>query len=517
LPFNGSGIFGLAAGNPVITGTTISSSWANNTLGDISANGLTNCLTKDGQQTPIANIPLGGFRITNLGNGTALTDAANLSQIQNSTSTVLSSISGTGDAIIAGSAPAITAYTAGQEFTYTPTSTNTLTNPTINISSVGAKTITQSNGLGLWSGALAVGTPYQLYYDGTNFRVQTGQLAQGIPYYQSRTSHRNYIADGNFDFWRSGTSFTIASGLFQFTADMWIVSSGGGSSSLTISKTNFTAGGTPVGMTTPANSFLKASQTVAATVTGSGISQHIPGVRTLENHTATYGVWLWTDSGTITITSLSTTQNFGAGGSAGVTTNTTVNWVITTTPTFFSASLAIPSISGKTIGTDFSDNLSVRLNLPVSVTFALNMAQVQLEESPPNAPAAGLPTPFEYRGADAELGRVNRSVQNLTDPVAFPQEVIGTGVFTSATNFQALIPLAAPMRLQPVLTFVSGTAAAFVAVAGSSFAISAMSLVTASSSTTGLLVNCTVAGATTGQAGILRLSTSALLIADARV
>jgi hypothetical protein len=65
--FNGSGTFSLVAGNPVVTGTTISSTWANNTLSDIASNGLTVCLTKDGQTTPTANLNFGGFRITNVG------------------------------------------------------------------------------------------------------------------------------------------------------------------------------------------------------------------------------------------------------------------------------------------------------------------------------------------------------------------------------------------------------------------------------------------------------------------
>jgi hypothetical protein len=510
-------VFSLPSGNPVVTGTTISSTWANNTLSDIANNGLTNCLTKDGQQTPTANIPLGGFRITSLGNGTALTDAANLSQIQNNGATVLGSISGTGDAIVAASAPSITAYTTGQTFIYTPTSTNTVTNPTINISAVGAKTITQSNGLGLWSGALAVGTPYQLYYDGTNFRVQTGQLAQGIPYYQSRTSHRNYLSDGNFDFWRSGTSFTLSPSVFQYTADMWIVTSGGGSSSITVARNAFTAGTPPSGMTTPATFFAKLSQTVAATSTGSSITQHIEKVRTLEGHTATLSMWLWVDSGTITIPTLSIVQSFGSGGSGSVTLTPTVNWVITTTPTLFSASIAIPSISGKTIGSDGSDFLSVGIRMPVSATFALNTSQWQLEESPANAPANGLPTPFEFRGYDAELVRVNRYVQLLGDTSAFSQYVLGTGVFSSATQFLAMIPLASPMRNQPIITFVSGSAAALSVFSASTFALSAISLLTLSSSSTEILANCTVAGATGGQSGILRFNAAGLLIADARL
>lgn len=80
MPFNGSGVFSLAASNPVVTGTVISSTWANNTLADIS-NGLTDCITKDGQSTPTQNIPMGTFKITGLGNGTNPQDAVALSQL----------------------------------------------------------------------------------------------------------------------------------------------------------------------------------------------------------------------------------------------------------------------------------------------------------------------------------------------------------------------------------------------------------------------------------------------------
>lgn len=44
------------------------------------AAGINNCLTKDGQNTPTANIAWGSFRITALGNGVAATDAATFGQ-----------------------------------------------------------------------------------------------------------------------------------------------------------------------------------------------------------------------------------------------------------------------------------------------------------------------------------------------------------------------------------------------------------------------------------------------------
>lgn len=70
MPFNGSGTFTLVSGNPVVTGSTISSTWANNSFTDF-ATGFTTCLTKDGQTTPTANLPMGNFKHTGAGSASA--------------------------------------------------------------------------------------------------------------------------------------------------------------------------------------------------------------------------------------------------------------------------------------------------------------------------------------------------------------------------------------------------------------------------------------------------------------
>lgn len=80
MPYNGSGSFTLVAGNPVVTNTSISSVTHNSTETDI-ANGLTNCLTRDGQSPATANIPMGGFKITGLAAGSASADSTNYSQL----------------------------------------------------------------------------------------------------------------------------------------------------------------------------------------------------------------------------------------------------------------------------------------------------------------------------------------------------------------------------------------------------------------------------------------------------
>ncbi len=51
-----AGVFTLVAGNPVVTNTIVSSTWANNTLSDI-ATGLSTAVLKDGTQVATAQIP----------------------------------------------------------------------------------------------------------------------------------------------------------------------------------------------------------------------------------------------------------------------------------------------------------------------------------------------------------------------------------------------------------------------------------------------------------------------------
>ena len=74
------GIYTLPVGNPVTTGTTITSNWANTTLTDIGTT-LTNSIATDGQTSMVANLPMGNNKITGLANGTASTDAVAFGQL----------------------------------------------------------------------------------------------------------------------------------------------------------------------------------------------------------------------------------------------------------------------------------------------------------------------------------------------------------------------------------------------------------------------------------------------------
>ena len=77
---NGSGTYSLPAGNPVVTGTTISSAWANTTLTDIAAS-LTGSVAADGQTPITGNIAMGNNKLTGLGVGTTSGDSVEFSQL----------------------------------------------------------------------------------------------------------------------------------------------------------------------------------------------------------------------------------------------------------------------------------------------------------------------------------------------------------------------------------------------------------------------------------------------------
>src|SRR5215475_6931986 len=88
---DGNGNYILPAGNPVVSGTPITSSWANTTMSDI-GNALTGSIARDGQSPATGDLAMGGYKLKNLGNGTLRTNSVNVGQIQDSSLTLLTSV-----------------------------------------------------------------------------------------------------------------------------------------------------------------------------------------------------------------------------------------------------------------------------------------------------------------------------------------------------------------------------------------------------------------------------------------
>ena len=171
MSYNGSGVFTInTAGQPVITGTTISSTTFNSLTADL-ATGLTTALTKDGQSTPTANIGMGAFKITNLAAGTVASDAARLDQVQGGAATFIT-VTGT-DTLTGTVVPALSAYATGNQFSFLVANTNTGA-VTINVDGIGAKAITRTGTTPLVAGDMVAGQAVEIIYDGTRFQLVNG-------------------------------------------------------------------------------------------------------------------------------------------------------------------------------------------------------------------------------------------------------------------------------------------------------------------------------------------------------
>lgn len=85
MPFNGTGVFNRIYQwvNDRTNGIDVDADRMDLDSNDI-AQGLSNCITRDGQSPAFANLPMGGKKLTNLGTGSSNTDSVNYGQVFNS-------------------------------------------------------------------------------------------------------------------------------------------------------------------------------------------------------------------------------------------------------------------------------------------------------------------------------------------------------------------------------------------------------------------------------------------------
>jgi hypothetical protein len=209
-----------------------------------------------------------------------------------------------------------------------------------------------------------------------------------------KAGFKNHLINGGFRLWQRGTSFTSSN---TYGADRWKHAYGDGAG--TTSRQLFALGQTDV----PGEPryYWRHDRTTAASATSTVIRQRIEGVRTISGITAT-----WSFYGKCNLAksfNLFIFQNFGTGGSPSS--------MVVTGPTAFNCSTSwsrhqftfnIPSLSGKTVGTDGSDYVEIVLQESGSFsTFTLDLAQVQLEKG-------SVATPFQYRPLGTELNLAQR-------------------------------------------------------------------------------------------------------------
>lgn len=178
MPRNGSGTYTLPSGNPVSSGTIISTTWANPTCEDLGA-ALTQSLAKDGQTTPTANLPMGGFHHVSASDPTLRNQYLSMGMGQDGRHIRATITGGTND-LIGTMLGGMSAYFAGQAIVFKPLADNT--GPmTLSINSIGAKAILSSIGTPLQAGdVLSANYQIVLYNDSLDAFQFQGSVASVV-------------------------------------------------------------------------------------------------------------------------------------------------------------------------------------------------------------------------------------------------------------------------------------------------------------------------------------------------
>jgi hypothetical protein len=176
--------------------------------------------------------------------------------------------------------------------------------------------------------------------------VADSSTSTGLRWQGDYAAGKNVILNGDFSNWQRSTSATVTSETY-FAPDRFRSTYVAGGATVTWSRQAFTPGAAPVAGY-EGQYFSRMSATSGSGTTVIGLNQRIENVQTFAGQNATLSFWAKADSArTITIL---LEQNFGSGGSSGVF-SSAITQAITTSWVRYTFTFAVPSISGKTIGT----------------------------------------------------------------------------------------------------------------------------------------------------------------------
>jgi hypothetical protein len=269
--------------------------------------------------------------------------------------------------------------------------------------------------------------------------VADSSATTGLRWQGSYAAGKNAIINGDFNIWQRGTTFnSVANG--TYTADRWIVEAAGGTGNVT--RQAFTVG-SELGNN---GYFLRYTK---STTGDRGIAQRIEDVSTFAGTTITVSFWM---KGSVSgsLDSVLIIQRFGSGGSSEVVTNALSSQAFTTSWVRYSASVTLPSISGKTVGA--GNNLTIRIDSADAFTGDLDIWGVQVEEG-------SVATAFQTATGtlQGELAACQRYYYRNT-PGA-DGRFFGTSFNYAATNGVIFIQFPVTMRTRPTALEQSGTAA----------------------------------------------------------
>jgi len=303
--------------------------------------------------------------------------------------------------------------------------------------------------------------------------------------------------------WQRGTSFTYTAGSVIYTADRFKTQCGGTGGSITVSRETFTNGQTDV-PNNPSYYLRTTITTLPTSGQNSDIIQAVEDVRTFAGQTITFS--FYAKASTSKSLEAIIGQEFGSGGSGTVYTSITLSSsTIGTTWARYTGTVTMPSITGKTIGTNSHLSCYVRVSNPAT-GLTWDLANVQLE-------AGSVATTFQTATGtiQGELAACQRYYYlHVTSAAA--GKAVGMGYYQSASQVRVYVGFPVTMRTSPTLVAASGTNYYQVVVNGAADGFNSFTINAAGESGSEIYNGSEVSG-TVGQAAVCEASNASSSIA----
>jgi len=281
---------------------------------------------------------------------------------------------------------------------------------------------------------------------------------------------KNKIINGDFTFNQRVFTSNTTAGAYNF--DRWCQQNSGGT--FTVTPQTFTAGAAPVAGYEAINFVQGITATQSAAGDYAIITQRIEDVRTFAGNSVTISFWAKANTGTPKI-GVELQQNFGSGGSPSAAVSTPAGSItLTTSFARYSVTVAVPSISGKTIGSTANTSY-LELNLWTSsgATNATRASSIGIQNFTASIWGVQIEygskaTPFQTASGgspQAELAMCQRyyaksyesSVTVPTNSAAGGLNFANAGATTPNLTYLSTVRLPVTMRTAPTVTIYSFT------------------------------------------------------------
>lgn len=297
--------------------------------------------------------------------------------------------------------------------------------------------------------ATAADTPARLAVGSNGDTLVADSAATtGLRWQGNFAAGKNAVINSDFRIWQRGTSFTQSPSVEIFSADRWFYNSNGSGGTITLSQQTFTPGTAPVAGYEGQFFFRYTCTSARTSQTFNVFGTRLEDVRTFAGQTVTISYWAKASTN-VTLTDPYFSQFFGSGGSSTV--NTIFSSVnLTTSWQRFTATVTLPSLSGKTIGTNNSLQITFQ-GLPNTTGVSVDFWGFQLE-------AGNVATAFQTATGtiQGEFAAACRYYWRFNGTSNFSRFATGQAIGTQGAN--AVIQFPVPMRVAPTALEQSGTA-----------------------------------------------------------